>query len=248
MKVFVRKICFLICIALTCTFSNAASYAQRLERIFQDYQALGKPKDIQRLVELDAELRTLGYEIQVKDTAGKTRNIWKSKYASIGIYVGHYSDSIGYSGKLLVDAHKIDPYSAYREQTMFSTILGIGSSHGLGEMPNVTQAKKYLQEFPEGVFAGEANFILGSFYDDKAKVLRDLGDPKYEKDYKFDCFKEYFSKDSYQTQLVKARRFAISHLSKAIAQTTELAKKKRIREELTEVKNGTSSGWYWCAD
>jgi hypothetical protein len=75
-----------------------------------------------------------------------------------------------------------------------------------------------------------------------------LSDPKYEKDYKYDCFKEYLSKDSYQTQLVKARRSAISHLSKAIAQTTDLAKKKRIREELVEVKNGTSSGWYWCAD
>lgn len=248
MKALWVKIGFLICFSLSCTLANAATYAQRLERIFQAYQVLGQPKDVQRLVELDAELRALGNEIEAKDTAGKTRSIWKSKYASMGVYVGHYSDSIGYSGKLLVDAHKIDPHSIYRERTMFSSILGIGSSHGLGEMPNVGQAKKYLQEFPEGAFADEANFILGSFYDDKAKVLRDLLDPKYEKDYKYDCFKPYLSKDTYEKQQIQARRSAIFHLNKAISQTTESVKKKRIREELIEVKNGTSSGWYWCAD
>jgi hypothetical protein len=248
LKVFLLKISFLICFSLTCVLANAATYSQRLERIYQAYQALGQPKDVQHLVELDAELRALGNEIEAKDTAGKTRSIWKSKYASLGIYVGHYSDSIGYSGKLLVEAHKIDPHSIYRERTMFSSILGVGSSHGLGKMPNVGQAKKYLQEFPEGAFTDEANFILGSFYDDKAKVLRDLRDPKYEKDYKYDCFKPYLSKDTYETQQMQARRSSILHLSKAITQTTELAKKKRIREELAEVKNSTSSGWYWCAD
>lgn len=244
MKKFVQKICFFICIALSCTFSNAASYAQRLERIFQDYQALGKPKDIQRLVELDAELKKLEREVQDK---GIMPEFFKKKHKLIGVEGDHQSDQMVYSGKLLVEAHKINPNSPYREQTFFSTVEN-KSKYGFGEMPNVSQAKKYLLEFPEGTFAGEVNVILGSFYDDKAKVLRDLSDPKYEKDYKYDCFKEYLSKDSYQTQLVKARRSAISHLSKAITQTTDLAKKKRIREELVEVKNGTSSGWYWCAD
>ena len=239
-----QKICFLICIALTCTFANAASYAQRLERIFQDYQALEKPKDIQRLVELDAELKKLEREVQKK---GIAPIFFKKKHKLIGVEGDHQSDQMVYSGKLLVEAHKINPNSAYREQTFFSTVEN-KSKYGLGEMPSVGQAKKYLREFPEGIFAGEVNLILGSFYDDKAKVLRDLSDPKYEKDYKFDCFKEYLSKDSYQTQLVKARRSAIFHLSKAIFQTAELAQKKRIQEELTKVKNGTSSGWYWCAD
>jgi hypothetical protein len=244
LKIFVRKICFLICIFLTCTFANAATYAQRLERIFQDYQALGKPKDIQRLVELDAELKKLEREVQDK---GIVPEFFKKKHKLIGVEGDYQSDQMVYSGKLLVEAHKIDPNSAYREQTFFSTVEN-KSKYGLGEMPRVGQAKKYLLEFPEGTFAGEVNLILGSFYDDKAKVLRDLSDPKYEKDYKFDCFKEYLSKDSYQTQLAKARRSAIFHLSKAISQTTESAKKKRIRAKLLEVKNGTSNSWYWCAD
>lgn len=244
MNKFVQKICFLICIALSCTLSNAASYAQRLERIFQDYQALEKPKDIQRLVELDAELKKLEREVQDK---GIMPEFFKKKHKLIGVEGDHQSDQMVYSGKLLVEAHKINPNSPYREQTFFSTVEN-KSKYGLGEMPSVSQAKKYLLEFPEGIFAGEVNLILGSFYDDKAKVLRDLSDPKYAKDYKYDCFKEYLSKDSYQTQLVKARRSAIFHLSKAIPQTTDLAKKKRIREELVEVKNGTSNGWYWCAD
>jgi hypothetical protein len=244
LKIFVQRICILICIVMSCTLSNAATYAQRLERIFQDYQALEKPKDIQRLVELDAELKKLESEVQNK---GIMREFFKKKHKLIGVEGDYQSDQMVYSGKLLVEAHKINPNSAYREQTFFSTVEN-KSKYGLGEMPRVGQAKKYLLEFPEGTFAGEVNVILGSFYDDKAKVLRDLSDPKYEKDYKYDCFKEYLSKDSYQTQLMIARRSAIFHLNKAITQTTESAKKKRIREELVEVKKGTSSGWYWCAD
>jgi hypothetical protein len=70
----------------------------------------------------------------------------------IGLDIGHYSDALGYSGKLLVEAHERNPNSPYRKYTLFTTILGEGTSHGLGEMPNISQAELYLKEFPNGPY------------------------------------------------------------------------------------------------
>lgn len=244
MKKILLRFCLFLCFGLSCNHVSSATFAQRLEQIFLDYQALEKPKDIQRLVELDAALKRLENDVHEK---GVSPIFFKKKHTLIGVEGDHQSDQMVYSGKLLTEAHKINPNSDYRAHTLFSTVEN-KSKYGFGDMPNLKQAKQYLQEFPEGVFAGETNSILGSFYDDKAKVLRNLSNSKYEKDYKYDCFKEFLSKDSYQTQLLKTRRLAISHLEKAILQTTEMGKKKRLRQELLDVKNGTSNGWYWCGD
>ena len=51
---------------------------------------------------------------------------FKKEYELIGLSIGHYSDAIEYSGKLLYDAHKIDPNSPYRRYTLFSMVNYIG--------------------------------------------------------------------------------------------------------------------------
>jgi len=98
-------------------FSNAFAdtYAQRLDRILDEYKALPESTDVRRLVELDRELTALAEEIQKDDREGKSAKMWKEEYEEIGIYVGHYSGQIGYSGKLLVEAHVANPNSPYRE-------------------------------------------------------------------------------------------------------------------------------------
>jgi hypothetical protein len=52
--------------------------------------------------------------------------------------------------------------------------MGERPSHGLGEMPDVKVARRYLKEFPEGPFARAAAIILGDFYSDPYKVIRNL--------------------------------------------------------------------------
>ena len=133
-----------------CASAYASTYQQHLDRILKEYKALPQSTDVKRLVELDRELTALAKEIQENDREGKSTSIWKDEYKEIGVYVGHYSNQIGYSGKLLVEAHEANPNSPYRKYTLFTTILGEGSSHGLGEMPDIEQAKKYVQEFPNG--------------------------------------------------------------------------------------------------
>ena len=226
----------------------ADTYQQRLDRVLKEYKALPQSSDVTRLVELDRELTALAKEIQENDREGKSAGIWKKEYEEIGIFVGHYSDQIGYSGKLLVEAHKANPNSPYREYTLFTTILGEGSSHGLGEMPDIEQAKKYVQEFPHGPYAAKTHFIIGSFYDDLAKVIvRFIKNEQDKDDYKYDCFSSYLTKEPYQTQLTKAKALANEYLDKAIALARE-SERKNMNLDFLYVKSGETYAWHWCAD
>jgi hypothetical protein len=229
--------------------STYRTYQQHLDRILKEYIALPQSRDVRRLVELDRELAALAEQIQKNDRSGESAKIWRKDYESIGVYVGHYSDQIGYSGKLLVEAHAINPNSPYREYTLFTTLLGEGTFHGLGEMPNIEAARKYIQEFPRGPFAAKTYAIIGSFYDDLAKVIKEqIEDAENNKDYKYDCFSKYLTKEPYKAQLEKARSYAIENLEKAIALTEDGEHKDALRQELMDVKKGESNGWYWCAD
>jgi len=228
--------------------ASASTYPQRLNRILKDYKELPQSTDVRRLVELDRELTALANEIQKNDREGKSASIWKKEYKEIGIYVGHYSDQIGYSGKLLVEAHKANPNSPYREYTLFTTILGEGSSHGLGEMPDIDQAKQYVQEFPHGPYTAKTYFIIGTFYDDLAKVIvRFINNEEDSKDYEYDCFSNYLTNEPYQTQLKKTKALANEYLDKAIALMPE-GERKKMNLNYLFVKSGETYAWHWCAD
>lgn len=224
------------------------TYPQRLDRILKEYKSLPQSTDVKPLVELDRELTALANEIQKKDREGTSASIWKKEYEDIGVYVGHYSNMIGYSGKLLVEAHAANPNSPYREYTLFTTILGEGSSHGLGEMPDIEQAKAYLKEFPHGPYATKTYFIIGSFYDDLAKVIVGLiEDENKNKGYEYDCFSSYLTNEPYQSQLTKAKALANEYLDKAIALMPENERKK-MNLDFLYVKSGRTFAWHWCAD
>lgn len=242
-------IIFLLLLSTVCVSAAAETYQQRLDRILVEYQALPKTSDVSRLVALDRQLDSLAKEIQKNDRSGASAKIWKKEYEAIGVYVGHYSDQIGYSGKLLVEAHAINPNSPYREYTLFTTLLGEGTFHGLGEMPNIEAAKKYIREFPKGPFAAKTYAIIGSFYDDLSKVIMgQIEDSKNNKDYKYDCFSKYLTNEPYQTQLKMARALAIENLEKSLAMTTEVEQREHLRQELQDIKDGDLYSWYWCAD
>ena len=228
---------------------GADSYEERLNKVLIEYRALPHTQDVKRLVELDRELSALEKEIQKTHTDGTSKKYWRKDYNDIGLYVGHYSDALGYSGKLLVEAHKRNPNSPYRRYTLFTTILGEGTSHGLGAMPNISQAELYLKEFPNGPYAEHAYLILGHFYDDLAKVLKRLVEnDKYKEDFKYDCFLPYITKEPYEDQMRRALSRAVTKLEEAIAVNPTSEQNKYMNEELMAIKSGESYVWHWCAD
>ena len=70
---------------------------------------------------------------------------WKSQWVEMGIGVGHYWDSLHYSKKSLMWAHKVDPNSSFRRYTLYSVTGGNGGSSGPGEIPNLQMALRYVQ-------------------------------------------------------------------------------------------------------
>lgn len=228
---------------------GADTYEERLNKVLIEYRALPDTQDVKRLVELDRELNALEKEIQSTHKDGASKKYWRKDYEDIGLYIGHYSDALGYSGKLLVEAHKRNPNSPYRKYTLFTTILGEGTFHGLGAMPNISQAELYLKEFPNGPYAENVYSILGYFYDDLAKVLkRFVKNDKYKEDYKYDCFAPYITKQPHQNQMRGALSLAVTNLEKAIAANPYSDQNKYKREALTAIKSGKSYGWHWCTD
>ena len=222
---------------MTCTFANAATYAQRLERIFQDYQALGKPKDIQRLVELDAELKKLEREVQKK---GISPIFFKKKHQQIGVNGERNSDQMQYSGKLLSEAHRINPNSEFRSYTFFTTI-----QQNYWEIPDLKQTRKYLLEFPDGPFAADAHEILGTFYFDLAFLLAHYSiDPNVDKDYRDKCFAPYIDKSTFKEQLVRSKQKANYHLNMA----NQIKKDVNIKRALSDLKRMKSDLVHWCVD
>ena len=105
---------------------------------------------------------------------------WKPQWVEMGIGVRHYSDSLHYSGKLLAWAHKVDPNSRFRAYTLYSATGGDRGSAGLGEMPNLKMALRYVREFPEGPLLKST--LLVSFYSDLFQLIKDLG--KHQGGYK----------------------------------------------------------------
>jgi hypothetical protein len=164
------------------------------------------------------------------------------------VHVRHYSGELGYSGKLLVEAHRRNPNSPYRKYTLFTTILGEGTSHGLGVMPNIDQAHEYLKEFPGGPFAGDVLEILGFFHDDLFKVLRSLAENEDARDYKYDCFTPYITRAPYESQMQNARSAALRYLRQAIEANPGSARNEYRRQVLEATASDDSQEWHWCAD
>lgn len=248
--IFAMKVAIWLASAAINESAMGADYFQkRLDNILSEYQGLPDTDDVRRLVELDRELKALVGVIQGMYPDGASKKYWREEYGTLGLYIGHYSDAIGYSGRLLVDAHRRNPYSPYRKYTLFTTITGEGTSHGLGEMPDIRQAELYLHEFPTGPYAGDVNEILGYFYDDLAKVLRRIvNNDKFKEDYKYNCFLRYITSAPYPEQLRSAERLAIQHLERAIFLNPASEANDYRRDALAALRAGEIYSWHWCAD
>ena len=128
-----KSIGLLLSAALLQTAAAADSYTLRIDKVLAEYRALPASTDVRRLVALDRELNAVIAEIERNDKDGRSAQYWRKDYADIGVYIGHYSQALGYSGKLLVEAHARNPHSPYRAHTLFTTVLGEGTSMALAK-------------------------------------------------------------------------------------------------------------------
>ena len=225
---------------------RAETYEESLNKIRLEYRALPNTPDVKRLVELDQEIRAIVREI--KETRNGIITLSES-YRDIGLFFGHYSEELEYSGKLLREAHNRNPKSSYRKYTLFATTFGDDNNlSGSGDI--IKQAELYLKEFPNGPFAENAHTILGYFYDDLSKILRDfVENKKCTYDYKCGCFESYVTKEPYKKQMKRAIKLAVEHLEKAIAINPASKENTEKREILEMVRDGGGSNvWHSCSD
>ena len=202
-----------------------------------------QPPSVEKLVALDQKLRELINRPWKERKELIDGMYWKSHWVEMGIGVGHYLDSLHYSGKLLAWAHKVEPNSRFRAYTLYSATGGGRRQFGLGEMPNLRMALRYVQEFPEGPFIEETYTLLGNFYSDLFQLIKDL--QKHQGGYKYDCFAKYVDKSNLDSQLRKAQRLSVGYYSKALLVN---AKNKDAGGWFVEMRGGSPTGWHFCAD
>jgi hypothetical protein len=226
----------------------AWNLAGQLDAIHREY--LNGP-NIAGLVALDGKIRKLLHEPWKRAGQSIDGKHFQPAWSAIGIDVGHYSDALEDSGKLLVEAHRMNPVSELRRFTLFAAVMG--ESPGLGEMPNVNVALQYLKEFPEGPFAREVAIILGDFYCDLFKVITRL-QKKEPSDYKYDCFGRYVKSTELGAQAATARRLSVSYYAQALANAPAGWKETIDVTHWHSVMQGgdlkliDALGWHFCAD
>lgn len=212
-----------------------------LHRIYQNYLSMAQSPDISSLVSLDHDLRQMfncSWDIlkRATDSGG-----FHEEYRAIGISIGHYSDVIGYSGKLLLEAHKLDPVSSFRNYTLYSFANCDAEDCS---MPNIDSARLYVKQFPNGPYIYEVYSTLGRFYDDLYKEIKRVkANEGY--DYKYDCYGPYVTAEPLKNQLARAQKRGIYYYGKAIQRHP---KDNVMRGNLIDLQNGTTSGWFFCSD
>jgi hypothetical protein len=247
----------ILLIAVALLISLAPEYqservTEQIDQLLQEYRAPESREKVEHLVVLDGRLRKLLHEPWQRAKKSFDKSLWKPSWSEIGVYVGHYSGSLDYSSKLLVEAHRINPSSVHRCFTLFSRILGERTSHGLGEMPDLQAALQYLHDCPDGPFADEASIILGHFYNDLFKVLKDR-QADQPRDYKSECFSKYVEENSLADQASTVQRLSIRYYSQALdirskSGISEWAGTKDVRTWKLEMEQGEPRGWHFCAD
>jgi len=215
--------------------------ANDLQRIYRNYTVTGANKDISVLIELDQELRAifkLPWDYDYNEIQG---SYYKSKYDSIGIFFSDYWPGLHYRGKLLREAHKINPNSSFRNYTFYSTA---NCDEENCSMPNIDSVQAYLTQYPEGPFIFEIYRTLAHFHDDLYKEIRNVINGK-EKNYKYDCYAPFISNVNLQGQLDSAQSLGVLYYEKAIKIKPS---EKRLLKSLENLRNGTTRGWYFCSD
>lgn len=220
-----------------------SSVDSTLNRLLVQLRQVQKNKTVETLVRLDSALKAFVHTIHTAFPHQEHAQFWNDRYSQLGLHIGHYSGQFGYSERFLAEAHALNPNSPLRAYTLYSTILGIQTSHGLGEMPGLDSAFQYTREFPTGPYVKEVYLIIANFYKDLFMVLRD--GKQGDDDYKYGCFESYIDQSPIGQQRDRTQRLAIEFYEKVLRLDPTNAYASNI---LSEVREGTVSSWSYCAD
>ena len=240
---------------------------QRLDQLYAEYEATIANPTVKKYVELDGKLRAFLSEELPKyseDSEGyskydghtlvvgiETRKKFSNNSArELGLEISRYVPILLYSGKILVQAHELNPYSKYREYTLFSQIM---STNGL-EMPDIKVAYQYARAFPNGPFIANVYLIIASFHKDLFMIVRGLS--QGENVFGLYCYKPYVERRPYKEQMAQNKRIALRYYTKYKEALASGAKRAlwfadsilfsdRIIDKLNA---GTVEAWSFCAD
>jgi hypothetical protein len=235
-------------LALTIVFYTPPVIAQdavavALDRIYREYLELRQRPNVARLVLLDQELRMLiPYGVWQQRPSADSRSsgpLHEAMGVSPLLFEGY---TLGYSGKLLVEAHALDPKS-YRSYTLYSTVFHGESEVGTA-VPSPDAARAYLKEFPNGPFVVAATIALAFFYDDLFKLVK-REEAGVSGDYKYDCYKQYLDGTPLARQRQRAQQNTVRYFKQLV---TLLPNVEFIARSLAEIEKGRSEGWHYCAD
>jgi hypothetical protein len=215
---------------------RAGAVDTTLRRAHQQYVAARAARDIGRRVTIDGDLRAV-LAIRPPVRFGVLRD----GYEVLGLQPMVFeSELLAYDGKVLREAHAIDPGSRERPFTLFSTIFPKGEAYV--DVPDVVAARGYLREFPEGPFAADVHHVLADFYDDLYKALR--AEDRLV-DYKRACFARFITSQRRQLQLDAAQRIGLDHYRRVLALRPG---DQRARQTMQALTDGSTNGWHYCAD
>lgn len=214
--------------------------AARIAAAYREFIAAPVPTPLETLVAVDGQIRdALRRRPGYQPCGSDERLIADKRWARLGV-LPEYGGRLGYTGRLLVVAHRRNPRSEWRPYTLYSTVFGETPSEGLGIMPNIKAAAGYESEFPHGPFIRDVYLTTAKFYKDLYMVLRDN-----HADYKYDCFAPYIAKTNRAQQEARAKAMAIDYYERILRLAPG---DEDVRGILAETRAGTVRSWSYCAD
>ena len=145
--------------------SNRTRVRAELNAISLEYRASEKSQTVEKLVAMDHRLRALLSNRPICNGAGDDNGLDTPPDAAIGVLVEHYSVMFWYSGKMLAEAHRLNPRSPLRSSTLYATVERVSPDGKFSAgTPDFKAAKTYLHEFPSGPFALDATMALAKGY------------------------------------------------------------------------------------
>ena len=235
-----RVILVILIIGGTGTCYCQDSLLTGLQHLYLRYQTISKNPQVAQLVALDQDLRRLIKRFPATVEESNRPGVIPGSYEAMGVSIEKYSEVVGYSGKLLTEAHRLNPVSPLRDYTLYAAACESDES----SLPNVDSAEAYVAEFPDGPYIREIYTTLARFYCDLYQEIRSLiaGEPT---DYIYDCYSLYISAEPLPVQLNKVQQLGLHYFQLGIERDSSNAILKAEREDL---KTGTINGWYFCGD
>lgn len=215
-------------------YSSLPKIPQNAEKLFLLYRQLEQAaKAAQTSYPAEYNSDNLAQYIEISEC------LWDAKFQEMGLSVGHYSDRLEYSEKIMAEAHQLNPHSKYRNYTLYTEIHGKGGED-LG-FPDVDKAQWYLKEFPSGPYATKVTAILAGFYHDLFAALRTIEEEPNieERNETYSCYDEYIAKHPEEANQEHARKLGILYFEKVVAATPlKDVKRPMYLDELDALKHG----------